>query len=263
MLGSRRLRNYFIAGVLVIAPTAISVWLLFRAFTWVDKLLGGSIAEPVLYGYEVPGVGFVTVVLIILLVGFLTSGYLGSRILGIWERLLSTIPLMNRIYPAIKQIGSALLSEHRAVFREAVLIEYPRRGMYSLAFTTKPVPPAIQQHVDTPLMSVFLPTTPNPTSGVFLMLPRDELVKLDLTVEEAIKLIISGGMVPPEAAAAAGGANGAGALGAGLRVGGALTAPVTPGGDGETLATDAGRDTPDSEAADRSTGSPDDGDRTP
>lgn len=197
MIGSRKLRNYFIAGVLVIAPTAVSFYFLYKGFVWVDNLLGGFIQRLELLGYEVPGIGFVTVIVIILTVGFFTSGYLGTRLLQLWERLLSTIPLMNRIYPAVKQIGSALLSDRAGVFREAVLIEYPRRGMYSLAFATKPPPPVIQGHVDEPLMSVFLPTTPNPTSGFFLMVPRSELVHLDLGVEEAIKLIISGGVVPP------------------------------------------------------------------
>jgi uncharacterized membrane protein len=200
LIGSRKLRNYFVAGVLVIAPTALSIWLLYRAFLWVDQLLGGPLQDLQVRGYHIPGVGFITVVAIILLVGFLTSGYLGSRILGIWERLVSTIPLLNRLYPAVKQIGSAFLTDQRGVLRETVLIEYPRRGIYSLAFTTKPPPIFIQKHVDEPLMSLFVPTTPNPTSGFYLMVPRSEIVHLDISVEDAIKLIISGGMVTPELA---------------------------------------------------------------
>ncbi len=203
---STKLRNYFIAGVLVIAPTAVSFYFLYRAFIWVDNLLGGFIQGLEFGGHQLPGLGFLTVVCIILAVGFLTSGYLGSRILGIWEQVLSTIPLLNRIYPALKQIGSAMLADQSRAFRAPVLIEYPRRGVYSLAFSTKRPPPLVERHVDTELISVFLPTTPNPTSGFLLMVPRAEAVELDMTVEEALKLVISGGMVSPESEA--GGDNG-------------------------------------------------------
>jgi uncharacterized membrane protein len=202
-----RIRNYFFTGVVVIAPTAVSVYLLYGAFAWVDGLLGGLLRHPRLGGIEIPGVGFVAVIAIILVTGFLASNYLGRRVVALWDRMLTRIPLLNTIYAATKQIGSALLGQERVGFREVVWVEFPRKGVYALAFTTGaaagPAPAAgSAPSARKRFVPVFMPTTPNPTSGFLLFVPEDELRRVPISVEEAIKLVISGGLAAPGSEAA-------------------------------------------------------------
>lgn len=196
-----RIRNYFFTGVVVIAPTAVSVFLLYRAFTWVDGLLGGLLRHPRLGGVEIPGVGFVAVIAIILVTGFLASNYLGRRVVALWDRMLTRIPLLNTIYAATKQIGSALLGQERGAFREVVWVEFPRKGVYALAFTTGAAGGS-GTAAGKRFVPVFMPTTPNPTSGFLLFVPEDELRRVPIPVEEAIKLVISGGLAAPGGEAA-------------------------------------------------------------
>ena len=204
---SARIRNYFFTGVVVIAPTAVSVFLLYRAFAWVDGLLGGLLRHPRVGGIEIPGVGFAAVIAIIITTGFLASNYLGRRAVALWDRMLTRIPLLNTIYAATKQIGSALLGRDRVAFREVVWVEFPRKGVYVLAFTTgtRATAPAAGNAgpvTGKRLVPVFMPTTPNPTSGFLLFVPEDELRRVPIPVEEAIKLVISGGLAAPAGEAA-------------------------------------------------------------
>jgi uncharacterized membrane protein len=189
-----RIRNYFFTGVVVIAPTAVSVYLLYGAFTWVDGLLGGLLRHPRLGGVEIPGVGFVTVIAIILLTGFLASNYLGRRVVGLWDGMLTRIPLLNTIYAATKQIGSALLGQERVAFREVVWVEFPRKGVYSLAFTMGPggacgpAPGAQTRPQREAVRAGLMPTTrtrpPASSSSCRVSQARAD------SVEEAIKLAI-------------------------------------------------------------------------
>ncbi len=192
-----KLRRHFLTGILVVTPAAVAGWVLYRLLAWVDGLLWAQMRFGWVRPGGIPGVGFVTVVLLVLLVGLLVNNYVGRRFYQIWDHLLTRIPLFNKIYIAVKQIGEALLTSNRTVFRAVGLIEYPRKGIWSLVFLTETPSEEIVDTAGQPLRSVFLPTTPNPTSGFLLMVPEKDLVRLNMTVEEGLKMVISGGAYVP------------------------------------------------------------------
>lgn len=196
----KKIKGYFITGLLVLFPFVMTIFLILWLFGKIDGLLKSVISNYLIkIGlYSFPGVGFLTIILIILITGLIARNYLGKKILAIGDSIVTQIPLMNRIYLAIKQISKAFLTEQREVFKKAVLIEYPRKGVYSIAFFTKDTKGEIQSKLDGDLISVFVPTTPNPTSGYLLFIKRDDAIDLDMTIEEALKLIISGGVIVPE-----------------------------------------------------------------
>ncbi|NNF07938.1 MAG: DUF502 domain-containing protein [Candidatus Eisenbacteria bacterium] len=195
------LRRHFLTGLLVVTPTVVAAWILYRLFAFTDGLLWENIRFGWVRPGGIPGVGAVTVLALILLVGVLVNNYLGRRLYGFWESMAVRIPLFNKIYLAVKQIGEALLANEKNVFRAVGLIEYPRRGMWAMVFLTEPPGSEIQKHVGESAMSVFLPTTPNPTSGFFLMVPEKDIRVLSMPVEDGMKMVISGGsFVPVESA---------------------------------------------------------------
>jgi uncharacterized membrane protein len=191
------LRRYFLTGILVLAPTGLTFWILYKVFVFLDTLLGGFLRGEWLRPGGVPGMGFVSLVLLILLVGVLASNLLGRRLVETWERLVGTIPLVNRVYLAIKEISEAVLADRRTHFRRVVLVEYPRRGIYSLAFVMRAPAGILGEQMGSGYVGIFIPTTPNPTSGFFLVVPERDLIPLDLSVEEGLKLVISAGTVMP------------------------------------------------------------------
>lgn len=191
----RKLRNYFATGLLVILPAVVTAYVLWKVFKWVDGFLGNLIGEYL--GYQIPGVGFVATVVGIWFIGLLASNFIGRRFIALGEWILVKIPLVNKIYIGVQQIASVLLRDKRPVFQKAVMIEYPRRGVYSVAFVTNRSDTDFPVEGGKMLVSLFLPTTPNPTSGFLLILPEEDVIPLSMTVEEAVKLIISGGSVLP------------------------------------------------------------------
>ncbi len=188
------LRRYFITGILVLAPVAITFWVIVNVFLAVETRFSGLFA-----GYEryVPGLGFVAGIVIVLGVGWFASNYIGRRFIHWGELLLARIPVVSRIYRAAKQVGDAVLGQQRALFKAVVLVEYPRRELYCMAFITNEDSGPIERLLQQDVVAVFLPTTPNPTSGFLLYVPKRDLTPLDMTVEEAMKLIISAGAVLP------------------------------------------------------------------
>lgn len=191
----RRLRNYFVTGLLVILPSVVTGYVLWKVFVWVDGILGKLIARYL--GYNIPGVGFVATVVAVWFIGLLASNFIGRRLIALGEWILRKIPLVNKIYIGVQQIASVMLREKRPVFQRAVMIEYPRRGVYSVAFVTNRTETEFPVEGEKMLVTLFLPTTPNPTSGFLLIMPEDDVIDLSMSVEEAIKLIISGGSVLP------------------------------------------------------------------
>lgn len=185
----RRLRNRFIAGLVILTPVVVTAYVFIVLFLKVDSLLGPFIYR--LVGWEIPGMGFLAILFLIFLTGLVARNYLGGKLIGFGEKILAKIPLINRIYVALQQISQAFLAQKRAIFKEAVLIEYPRKGIYAIGFVTS-------QMNNGQMLSIFLPTTPNPTSGYLLFLPREETIPLQMTIEDALKLVISGGAVAPE-----------------------------------------------------------------
>lgn len=202
----RFLRRHFIAGILVLTPTVVTVWILYKLFTFLDSLLGGFLdglavrilPDRYIRPGGIPGLGLVSLILLILIVGFLTNRFLlGRRLLGVWETMVARIPLVNRVFIAIKQISEAILSEKETKFRRVVLVEYPRRGIHSLAFVVRTPAGVLRERVGEGYVALFLPTTPNPTSGFFLIVPEADTIPLGFSVEEGLKLVISAGTVMP------------------------------------------------------------------
>jgi len=193
-----RFRRYLIAGVLVVAPTLITAYVFYKFFMAVDGVLGKYIT---LFGRPIPGLGFIAVVLITILVGMFARNILGRTLLGFWEAILTRIPLVNKLYVATKQIGEGLLADKGSIFKRVVMLQYPRKGIYSIAFVTHTPGGELQEKVGSQVVTVFLPTTPNPTSGFFLIVPEKETVPLSMSVEDAIKLIVSSGIVGPKSVA--------------------------------------------------------------
>ncbi|MFI5016286.1 MAG: DUF502 domain-containing protein [Hyphomicrobiales bacterium] len=198
-----RLRGYFFAGVLVTAPLAITVYIAWLLISFVDERVFSVI--PPVYNpetylpFSVPGIGLILMVLVLTLVGALTAGYLGKLVLRLSERLLNRMPVVRNIYGTAKQIVETVMNNKTSAFREVVLVEYPRRDIWTIGFITGRSMDEIAEIGGEPLVNVFVPTTPNPTSGFLLFLPDQDVHRLPMTVEEAVKLVISGGLVTPPA----------------------------------------------------------------
>ncbi|UCH73039.1 MAG: DUF502 domain-containing protein [Rhodospirillales bacterium] len=202
-----RLRAYFLAGVLVTTPLAVTIALA----TWLIDLVDSRVVplipqkyNPDFYlkeylGYEIglPGLGLIVLIVFITLVGALTAGFLGRMVLRFYENMLNRMPVIRSVYGATKQILETVLQRQSSAFRQPVLVEYPRRGIWAVAFITGRTEGEVQNLIADDLINVFLPTTPNPTSGFLLFVPREDLIKLDMSVEEAIKMVISAGIVTP------------------------------------------------------------------
>jgi uncharacterized membrane protein len=198
---SARLRAYFLAGVIVTAPIGITVLLIWQFITFLDSQVGSLLPDrynPESYlPFSVPGLGLLITIAFLTLVGFLAAGLAGRTLVRIGERLLSRMPVVRSVYGTLKQIFETVLAQSSRSFREVVLVEYPRRGIGAIGFVTGPTQGEIQMRSGEELVNVFLPTTPNPTSGFLLFVPKRDLVHLDMTIEEGIKLVISGGIVAP------------------------------------------------------------------
>lgn len=188
----RRMRNYFLTGLVVLLPAVISIFVLWRLFTGLDRILGRFVE---LYlGYKIPGVGLVALILIIIAIGAIASNIIGRRLIKIGEGIVSRIPIIRWIYRTTKQLFSTLFAEQSTSFRKVVLVNYPYKGMYSMAFQTSETAGPVEDAVGgKTLVTLFLPTTPNPTSGFFLLVPEEDVIPLDITVNEGLKYIISAG----------------------------------------------------------------------
>jgi uncharacterized membrane protein len=196
-----RLRTYFFAGILVTAPVTITVWLTWEIVTYVDDKVVPMIPpawNPETYlPFGIPGLGMVMAFLVLTVIGFFTAGLVGRTVVGLGERLLDRMPVIRSVYSAVKQIFETVFREKSRAFREAVLIEYPRRESWAIGFVTGQTEGHVQEVTDRDVVNVFLPTTPNPTSGFLLFVPEEEVQLLSMTVEEGIKMVVSGGIVTP------------------------------------------------------------------
>ncbi len=198
----RRLRNYFLTGIIISAPIGITIWLSLQIVEIIDG--GVSSLIPARYNVDdllpfgIPGIGVVILLVGLTVIGFITTNYLGRTLLGFGERLVDRMPVVRSIYGALKQIFETVLAQSSSSFREVVLVEYPRKGMWALAFVTSATKGEVQNVIKDEVVNIFLPTTPNPTSGFLLFVPRRDVVVLHMTVEEGIKLVISGGLVTPQ-----------------------------------------------------------------
>ena len=196
-----RLRNYVIAGVLVTAPLGITVWLAVRIVEFFDTRIRDMIPagyNPEQYlPFSIPGIGLICLVLFLGIVGYLTAGLMGRTLIRVGEQLLNRMPVIRTVYGALKQIFETVLASKSTAFRQVVLVEYPRRGIWCLGFVSGPTRGEVSTLTDGEMVNIFLPTTPNPTSGFLLFLPRKDVIPLSMSVEEGIKMVVSGGIVTP------------------------------------------------------------------
>ncbi len=190
-------KRYLLAGLLLWTPLAITVWLITWVFDILDSVLPQALRSEVLFGVHIPGFGVLVVVLLILLTGFLAANLIGQKLVEVWEGLMKRIPLFRSIYSSVKQVSDTILSPNGQAFRQAVLIQYPRQGLWTIAFLTGTPSSDVAAHLPADCVSVYVPTTPNPTSGFFLMVPRAEVVELSIGVDAALKYVVSMGTVPP------------------------------------------------------------------
>jgi uncharacterized membrane protein len=193
-------KKYFVTGLLIWIPLAITLWVLNLIVTTMDQtllLLPEAIQPRVLIGWHIPGVGLLVSLLVILLTGLLAANIIGQRLLQLWEGLLTRIPVVKSIYNSVKQVSDTLLSSSGQAFRKALLVQYPREGSWTIAFQTGTPGGDVAKHLHGDYVSVYVPTTPNPTSGFFLMLPRSDVIELDMSVDAALKYVVSMGVAPP------------------------------------------------------------------
>ena len=194
------LKTWFLTGLLVLVPLGITLWVLNLVISTMDQSLAllPEAWQPVqLFKVRIPGLGAILTVVFILLVGLLTHNFIGQRLVRWWEALLRHIPVVGPIYTSVKQVSDTLLSSSGNAFRKALLVQYPREGSWTIAFLTGRPGGDVQNHLQGEYVSVYVPTTPNPTSGFFLMMPKADTIELDMTVDAALKYIVSMGVVAP------------------------------------------------------------------
>lgn len=195
------MRKYFITGLLILVPLAITLWVLNLIVGTMDQsllLLPARWRPEAVFGFAIPGMGTILTLLIIFLTGLATQNFIGNRVVRLWESLLRRIPIFNTIYASVKQVSDTLFSSSGNAFRKALLVQYPRQGSWTIAFLTGVPGGDVRNHLTGDYVSVYVPTTPNPTSGFFLMVPRADTIELDMSVDAALKYIVSMGVVTPE-----------------------------------------------------------------
>lgn len=196
-----KLRGYFMAGILITAPISITFYLGWLFVTYVDSKVTALLPDkynPETYlPYGVPGLGVVAVVVALVFIGAFTAGFMGRFFQRVWDRMVGNVPVLRSVYKALKQILETVLAQQSNAFREAVLVEYPRRGMWVIAFITGRTQGEVQSVTEEDVINLFVPTTPNPTSGFLIFVPKEDMVPLSMSVEDALKMVISGGIVTP------------------------------------------------------------------
>jgi uncharacterized membrane protein len=194
------IRRHFITGLLVWVPIVITVWVLSVLVGTMDQtllLLPSSFRPENWLGVYIPGMGALLTLLVIFLTGLFGANIIGQRLVRYWERVMARIPVVNSIYNGVKQVSDTVLSPNGQAFRKALLVQWPSPGMWTIAFLTGTPGGDVTNHLDGDYVSIYVPTTPNPTGGYFVMVPRSAVVELDMTVDEALKYIISMGVVAP------------------------------------------------------------------
>jgi len=194
------MKRYFITGLLIWVPIGLTAWVLKFLISTMDQsllLLPDKFQPEVLLGMKVYGIGTILTLLVVFITGIMTANIIGQKLLVFWEGVLWRIPVVKSIYWSIKQVSDTIFSDKGEAFRKALLVQYPREGAWTIAFMTGQPGGDVANHLKGDYISVYVPTTPNPTSGFFLMMPKDDVIELDMSVDEALKYIISMGVVSP------------------------------------------------------------------
>ena len=199
-----RIRNNFLTGLIVIAPIGLTFWLIWSVIGWIDGWVLPQRYRPDIWllqqfdiDVDIRGIGVAFFLIFTLMVGWLAKGLIGRSILRWAENVVQTMPIVRSVYGGVKQIAETILAQDQSSFETACLVEYPRKGIWAIAFVSTSAKGEIAARADQSMVSVFLPTTPNPTSGFLLFVPAEDIVALDMSVEDAAKLVISAGLVYP------------------------------------------------------------------
>jgi uncharacterized membrane protein len=195
MARTPRLRRYFLVGLVVLAPAGVTVVVLRWIFERLDAILGGPIQAAI--GFRIPGLGFILLGLVVLVVGWVVHQAIGLRLLRAWNETLVKFPVAGRLYNAASQIVQSVISDKSRIFKRTVLVPFPTDGVWSVGFVTNEQAPVMSLIVGQPCVNVFVPTTPNPTSGLLMVVPRSRIIETDIAIEEAMKFVISAGAVSP------------------------------------------------------------------
>ena len=198
-----RVKNYLLTGVIVTAPVAITVYMSYHLVVWINSVTSHLIPQQWKIGnfvpYAVPGLGLVLLIAALMLVGMLTTGYVGKFFVKLWERIIRKMPVVSSFYSLMKQIFETFLSQKSRSFSEVVLVQYPRKDLWTIAFVSKDETGGeVADKVGQKMLSIYVPTTPNPTSGFLIFVPENDVIKLDMSVEDGIKYVLSCGIVTPE-----------------------------------------------------------------
>ena len=197
---SGRLKKYFITGLLIWIPLIITLWVLKVIFDTLDAsllLMPVSFQTESWLGVHIPGLGAVLTLVIVLLTGIFATNFFGAQLVELWHDVLNRIPVVNSIYSSVKQISDTLFSSSGQAFRKAVLVQWPHEGAWTIAFLTGTPGGGVAEHLPPDCLAIYVPTTPNPTGGYFVIVQRSKVIELDMTVDQALKYIISMGVVPP------------------------------------------------------------------
>ena len=201
----QRTRSNFLTGLVIVAPIVLTAYLIWTVVTFIDAKvvpLVPAMYNPSTYlGKDIPGFGVIIFLIFTAIFGALTKGIFGRQIVRTWENLIDRTPVVRSLYSGLKQIVETVLSQNTATFKDACLIEYPRKGLWVIGFITTEARGEVQEKTQEDLISIFVPTTPNPTSGVFVYAPKTDVIYLDMSIEDAAKLVISAGLVIPPTAA--------------------------------------------------------------
>ena len=199
-----KISAYLFTGILVTAPVAITFYMAYKFIFWVDRLVG-QMMPPKLQAYvidilpfTVPGLGLIILIVVLIVVGMFAAGFMGKFFMRLGEWIVYKLPLISSVYSLLKQVFETFLSTKTQAFNKVVLLEYPRKGIWILGLVSSETKGEVKKLLKEEMLNVFIPTTPNPTSGFLIFVPKSETIELDMTVEEGIKFIISGGLVEPE-----------------------------------------------------------------
>ena len=197
-----KIRSWFLTGILVMTPLILTIYVAWAFITFVDNLVVPLVPfdyRPSNYlPFSIPGLGLIIVFVFTTFVGLLATGLFGRTLIRIWENILNRMPVVRSVYSAIKQILETVMATQSDAFRQAVLVQYPRKDIWAIGFVTGSTKGEVGKRVDKKMVNVFMPTTPNPTSGFLLFFPEEDLIFLNMSVEDALKLVVSGGMVVPK-----------------------------------------------------------------
>ncbi|MDY7031344.1 MAG: DUF502 domain-containing protein [Thermodesulfobacteriota bacterium] len=198
----KHIKNYFLTGLLATIPITLTIYILGIFINIMDKglkYLPPKFHPDTYLPFHIPGLGLIITVILILIIGIITQSFFGRKLVSLGEWIVSKIPLVRNIYIGIKQLVAAIFVENSKAFKRVVMVEYPRKDLWVIAFLTGATEGEVQSKTNKEVVNVFIPTTPNPTSGFYLLVPKKDIINLDMTVEDAFKLIVSGGIVsPPE-----------------------------------------------------------------